>query len=37
MTTGVPFTVGENASLHASPDRHRDVVLCKVEGLPPTR
>jgi uncharacterized damage-inducible protein DinB len=29
----VPFTGGEKESLHVSLDRHRDVVLWKVEGL----
>ncbi|MFF3834418.1 DinB family protein [Streptomyces sp. NPDC002458] len=29
----VPFTGGEKESLHASLDRHRDVVLWKLEGL----
>jgi uncharacterized damage-inducible protein DinB len=30
----VPFTGGEKESLHVSLDRHRDVVLFKVDGLP---
>lgn len=30
----MPFTGGEKESLHVSLDRHRDVVLFKVEGLP---
>jgi uncharacterized damage-inducible protein DinB len=30
----VPFTGGEKESLHVSLDRHRDVVLWKVDGLP---
>jgi uncharacterized damage-inducible protein DinB len=29
----VPFTGGEKESLHVSLDRHRDVVLWKLEGL----
>ncbi len=29
----MPFTGGEKESLHVSLDRHRDVVLWKVEGL----
>src|SRR6476659_6793152 len=29
----VPFTSDEKTSLHASLDRHRDVVLWKLEGL----
>jgi uncharacterized damage-inducible protein DinB len=29
----VPYTGGEKESLHASLDRHRDVVLWKIEGL----
>jgi uncharacterized damage-inducible protein DinB len=29
----VPFTGGEKESLHVSLDRHRDVVLWKVDGL----
>jgi uncharacterized damage-inducible protein DinB len=29
----VPFTGGEKESLHASLNRHRDVVLWKLEGL----
>jgi uncharacterized damage-inducible protein DinB len=33
MTRRVPFTGGEKESLHASLDRHRDVVLWKLEGL----
>jgi uncharacterized damage-inducible protein DinB len=33
MGRRVPFTGGEKESLHASLDRHRDVVLWKVEGL----
>ena len=31
--TRVPFTGGEKESLHASLNRHRDVVLWKLEGL----
>lgn len=33
MTRRVPFTGGEKESLHVSLDRHRDVVLWKLEGL----
>ncbi|CAN5162864.1 DinB family protein [soil metagenome] len=33
MSTRVPLTGAEKASLHASLDRHRDVVLWKVAGL----
>lgn len=33
MTRRVPFTGGEKESLHASLDRHRDVVVWKLEGL----
>jgi hypothetical protein len=33
MTRRVPFTGGERESLHISLDRHRDVVLWKLEGL----
>jgi uncharacterized damage-inducible protein DinB len=33
MTQRVPFTGDEKVSLHTSLDRHRDVVLWKVEGL----
>ena len=33
MSRRVPFTGGEKESLHASLDRHRDVVLWKLEGL----
>jgi hypothetical protein len=33
----VPFTGGERESLHVSLDRHRDVVLWKVAGLPDER
>jgi hypothetical protein len=33
MTKYVPPTGGEEESLHASLDRHRDVVLWKIEGL----
>lgn len=34
MTTKtVPYTGGEKESLHASLDRHRDVVLWKLDGL----
>jgi uncharacterized damage-inducible protein DinB len=29
----VPFTGGEKESLHVSLDRHRDVILWKLEGL----
>lgn len=29
----VPYTGGEKQSLHVSLDRHRDVVLWKIEGL----
>ena len=29
----VPYTAGEKESLHASLNRHRDVVLWKLEGL----
>ncbi|MFE7750357.1 DinB family protein [Streptomyces sp. NPDC057428] len=32
-TAQVPYTGGEKESLHASLDRHRDVVLWKLEGL----
>lgn len=32
MLRRVPFTGGEKESLHASLDRHRDVVLWKIEG-----
>lgn len=32
MAKRVPFTGGEKESLHVSLDRHRDVVLWKVEG-----
>jgi uncharacterized damage-inducible protein DinB len=34
MRRRVPFTGGEKESLHVSLDRHRDVVLWKVDGLP---
>jgi uncharacterized damage-inducible protein DinB len=33
MTRRVPFTGGEKESLRVSLDRHRDVVLWKLEGL----
>lgn len=33
MPRRVPFTGDEKESLHASLDRHRDVVLWKVQGL----
>ena len=33
MTRRVPYTGGEKESLHASLDRHRDVILWKLEGL----
>ena len=33
MIQRVPFTGGEKDSLHASLNRHRDVVLWKLEGL----
>ncbi|ROO85393.1 uncharacterized protein DUF664 [Actinocorallia herbida] len=33
MSKIVPFAGGEKESLHASLDRHRDVVLWKLEGL----
>jgi uncharacterized damage-inducible protein DinB len=33
MTRRVPFTGGEKESLHASLDRHREVVLWKIEGV----
>jgi uncharacterized damage-inducible protein DinB len=33
MVRRVPFTGGEKQSLHVSLDRHRDVVLWKLEGL----
>ncbi|MFE6976337.1 DinB family protein [Streptomyces sp. NPDC057682] len=33
MTTTVPYTGSEKESLHAALDRHRDVVLWKLEGL----
>lgn len=33
MTTAVPYTGAEKESLHASLDRHRDVVLWKLDGL----
>lgn len=33
MARQVPFTAPEKVSLHASLQRHRDVVLWKVEGL----
>ena len=33
MNLRVPFTGGEKESLHASLNRHRDVVLWKLEGL----
>ena len=33
MERRVPFTGGEKESLHVSLDRHRDVVLWKVDGL----
>ena len=33
MTKRVPFTADEKTSLHVSLDRHRDVVLWKLEGL----
>ncbi len=33
MTRGVPFTGAEKESLRVSLDRHRDVVLWKLEGL----
>jgi hypothetical protein len=29
----VPYTAGEKESLHASLNRHRDVVRWKLEGL----
>lgn len=34
MERRVPFTGGEKDSLHVGLDRHRDVVLWKVDGLP---
>ena len=33
MIPRVPFTGGEKESLHASLNRHRDVVLWKLEGV----
>ncbi|MGA5704751.1 DinB family protein [Peterkaempfera bronchialis] len=33
MTRIVPYTGGEKESLHASLDRHRDVILWKLDGL----
>ena len=33
MGRRVPFTGGEKESLHVSLDRHRDVVLWKIDGL----
>lgn len=33
MSRRVPFTGGEKESLHVSLDRHRDVVLWKLDGL----
>jgi uncharacterized damage-inducible protein DinB len=33
VTKRVPFTADEKTSLHASLDRHRDVVVWKLEGL----
>jgi uncharacterized damage-inducible protein DinB len=33
MARRVPFTGGEKESLHVSLDRHRDVVVWKLEGL----
>lgn len=36
MIPRVPFTGGEKDSLHASLNRHRDVVLWKLEGLDDT-
>jgi hypothetical protein len=33
MSQRVPFTGGEKESLHVSLDRHRDVILWKLEGL----
>src|SRR3712207_5323266 len=33
MVKTVPYTGGEKEGLHASLDRHRDVVLWKLEGL----
>jgi len=33
MMRRVPFTGGEKESLHVSLDRHRDVVLWKLDGL----
>lgn len=33
MTKHVPYTGDEKESLHASLDRHRDVVLWKIDGL----
>ncbi len=33
MPRRVPFRGGEKESLHASLDRHRDVVLWKIQGL----
>jgi uncharacterized damage-inducible protein DinB len=33
MIPRVPFTGGEKESLHASLNRHRDIVLWKLEGL----
>jgi uncharacterized damage-inducible protein DinB len=33
MTRRVPFTAGEKESLYVSLDRHRDVVLWKLEGV----
>ena len=33
MTQRVPFTAGEKQSLFVSLDRHRDVVLWKLDGL----
>ena len=33
MTARVPFKGGEKESLRAALDRHRDVVLWKLDGL----
>ncbi|MGW5365763.1 DinB family protein [Actinopolymorpha pittospori] len=33
MSQDVPFAVGEKESLHSSLNRHRDVVVWKLEGL----
>jgi uncharacterized damage-inducible protein DinB len=37
MAVRVPFTGGEKESLHVSLDRHRDVVVWKLEGLDDTQ